>query len=76
MHRRQIASGAFDTVGDHVQGLDLVRRTQADDGERRLDLLSQTVCLIFGFLFCAFFVVKLRPAGSCWMSFQIKYECN
>jgi len=49
----EIASGALDAIGGRVQGVDLIRRMQGDDGERCVDLLSQTVCLIFGFLFCA-----------------------
>ena len=53
----QIASGAFDTVGGQFRASTSSGRTQADDGERRLDLLSQTVCLIFGFLFCAGFLL-------------------
>jgi len=52
----EITSGALDTIGSHLQGVDLVGGTRGNDSERCVYLLSQTICLIFGFLFCAGFL--------------------
>lgn len=52
----EVASCTFNAIGSHQQGVDLVGGTQSDDGERCVHLLSQTICLIFGFLFCAGFL--------------------
>ena len=52
----EIARGAFDPIGCGLQCVGLVAGALGDSGQRCVDLLSQAICLIFGFLFCASFL--------------------
>jgi len=52
----EIARGALDAIGCGLQSVGFVRRALRNDSQCCLDLLSQTICLIFSFLFCAGFL--------------------
>lgn len=52
----EVARGALDAIGCGLQRVKFVWRALGDNGQCCVHLLSQAICLIFGFLFCAGFL--------------------